>query len=112
LTEQCQGNILVPWEYGHIYIPTGGNDSAEILAFFVQFECVILHTNVEFHEKLVSDALTKDIHDYGKMMLLLLDHFIELSLITNPMYTSIFLWGDEGGTCPFTFLLCFEDPLT
>jgi hypothetical protein len=63
-----------------------------------------LHTNVKFHEKLMSNTFTKDIHDYGQRILHVLDHFVELLEITDPTYTS------EGGTCPFTFLLWIEDP--
>ena len=72
----------------------------------------MLHASVKFCEKLVSNKFVKDVHDDRQRIMLPLDHFVELSYITDPMNTTIFPGDNEGGACPFAFLLLLEDPLT
>ena len=47
---QYKENILDPWALGRFVLPKGSNDGAEILTLFIQFEGVVLHTNIKFIE--------------------------------------------------------------
>ena len=93
-----KGILESHWKIGILVFPQKIADCAEVLTCFIKFKDIILHTNVKFHEKLVSNALANDIHDDRQRILLLLDHFVKLSEIADPMNNAIFLGNDEGGT--------------
>jgi len=49
--------------------------------------------------------LAMDISNNWQRTLLALDHFVQLTQVTNPADAVIIFWKNEQGACPFTFLV-------
>ena len=79
------------------------------MALVIQLKRIVLHDDIELCKELVSCAFAKDICDDRQRILFLLDNFVQFSEVADPADSAVFLWDDEGGQYPFTFLLLYKN---
>ncbi len=66
------------------------DDGTGVLTFVVKLKCIILHTIVNFSEKLVPRTLAQNVCDCRQWILLTFYDSVQLTWVTDPAYSVVF----------------------